>query len=93
MDERPDRTVEHLSAAEHAQRNILTRGDAIDSAQMELARKKRSQAQASREVSARAYLRDGMNFFPFSFLPPPPPIFFEFFFYILGEGGGNTKFT
>ena len=70
----PNRTVAHLSAAEHAQRNLLARGDAISGAQLELAHKKHSQAQASHETSVREYLRKGvplpsLPLFP-SFLPP-----------------------
>jgi hypothetical protein len=61
MDERPDRTVAHLSKAEHTQHNILAKGNAIDHGQLELARNKRSQAQASREYSARAYLLTGIR--------------------------------
>jgi ERCC4-related helicase len=57
MDERPDRTVAHLSAAERAQQNLLARRDVIDKSQLEAAQQKRSQAQSSRELSARAYLR------------------------------------
>ena len=75
MDETPNRTVAHLSAAEHAQRNLLARGDAINGAQLELAHKKRSQAQASREISAREYLREGVSLsLPSPFPPPPFPL-------------------